>query len=206
MRIESIDADSPHLESVIALGREHKGTLGFLPRGAFVEYARDKGVLVALDDERNCVGYLLYRVVRDKATIAHFCVSITHRAKGYARALLETLVQATKSHRGILLTCRRDYDANRMWPRLGFHPIGERPGRAVGSELVIWWLGHGHRDLFTDVEIPGALRAAVDCNVFINLINEDNGAHSHFAAFKTRLFAGYLSASAAASIFALMLG
>lgn len=59
-------------------------------------------------------------------------------------------------------------------PRLGFHPIGEKPGRAAGKELVVWWQGHGHRDLLSGTEQPGAIEAAVDANIFFDLVDKTN--------------------------------
>ena len=39
--------------------------------------------------------------------------------------------------RGIGLWCRRDYDVNRAWPRFGFVPLDDRPGRSLdGKELT----------------------------------------------------------------------
>ena len=154
--IQAIDEHSQHLSAVKDLWREHSDTLGFLPAGAFVDYARDRHILVALQDSV-CVGYLLYRVVRDRATVAHFCVATGARRQGVARALMDSLVASTRKCRGIVLSCRRDFDASKTWPRLGFHPIGELQGRAKGgSDLVRWLLDFGHADLFTNRGEPGS--------------------------------------------------
>lgn len=170
--VQAIDEQSQHLETVKQLWRLHSATLGFLPEGGFQDYARERHVVIALDGSGVCVGYLLYRIVREKATIAHFCVATEVRRQGYARLLLNWLIQETKNQRGILLSCRTDFEASKTWPRLGFYPIGKKQGRA--GELTIWWQGHGHRDLFTSTDQPGAIEAVVDANVFIDLVDQNN--------------------------------
>jgi GNAT superfamily N-acetyltransferase len=168
--IYAIDEQSPHLESVKGLWRSHSATLGFLPEGAFQDYARERHVVVALDDNDACVGYLLYRIVRDKVAIAHFCVAPACRRNGYARAMLNWLIKATKKQRGIMLSCRNDFEASKSWPRLGFYPIGRKVGRA--GDITIWWQGHGHSDLFTANEPTVGMRAAFDANVFLDLMDK----------------------------------
>jgi GNAT superfamily N-acetyltransferase/predicted nucleic acid-binding protein len=169
--VEAINEQSAHLGAVKRLWRAHSDTLGFLPDGAFKDYARERHILVALNGSI-CVGYLLYRVVRDRVTIAHFCITPECRKQGTARALIKHLVGSTKRYRGISLSCRRDFDANETWPRLGFHVIGEMPGRASeGSELVRWWYDYGHPDMFTIGSEPGALEVAIDSNVFLDLMD-----------------------------------
>jgi len=133
MKIEAIHDKSAHLEVVKKLWRSHSNTLGFLPDGGFQDYARDRHVVVALDGADQCVGYLLYRVVRDRAAIAQFCIAPECRRQGYARALIDWLISKTKKNRGILLTCCRHYTAARTWERLGFHAVSEKPSKAEGS-------------------------------------------------------------------------
>lgn len=171
IRIEPIDENSPHMAAVVKLGKINRTTLGFLPKGGYLDYAREKRVVVALDDGGNCVGYFLYRIVRDKAVVAHFCVAAAARKQGCGREMMCWLIQATKKQQGILLTCRKDFDeASRTWERLGFHPIGEKPARAKGKVLVLWWQGHGHKDLFTAIDEPKAVLAVVDSNIFFDLM------------------------------------
>lgn len=70
---------------------------------------------------------------------------------GAARALVDELAcryQAVR--RGIRLTCRRDYEANDVWQRLGFSPRNERRGRGKGDKiLTVWWRSFGQPDLFS---------------------------------------------------------
>jgi hypothetical protein len=39
MKVEVVDTHSPHLPTIKALGRANASTLGFLPEGAFDQYA-----------------------------------------------------------------------------------------------------------------------------------------------------------------------
>lgn len=175
MQIDPIDDTSPHFQAVLKLGKANSGTLGFLPKGGFLDYAQERRIVVAVNDTGTCIGYLLYRLVRNKAIVAHFCVDEAVRKQGTARQMMNWLIQATKKQQGILLTCRKDFaDANRTWERLGFQPIGEKPARTRGKVLVLWWQGHGHKDLFSAVEAPSATKAVVDANVFFDLVDGTN--------------------------------
>jgi ribosomal protein S18 acetylase RimI-like enzyme/predicted nucleic acid-binding protein len=169
--IIAINAQSPHLETVKALGRANKATLGYLPDGAFDDHAADGHVLAALDDS-NCVGYVLYRIVRDRAAITHFCIATEARGRRIARTMLDHLIERTKKHRGIILSCRRDFDANKLWPHLGFHWLATIRGRAKkGSELDRWSLDYFKPDLFRETDQSTALDAAIDANIFLDLVD-----------------------------------
>lgn len=58
-----------------------------------------------------------------------------------------------------------------MWPKLGFAPIGSKPGRgADGTELTFWWHDLHAEDLFTPFEdADDRLRVVMDCNIFRDL-------------------------------------
>jgi len=160
------------LERVIALHRASAKTLGFFPRGAFEEHAKLKQIVVALDDRGECLGYLLYRVARGRASIVHLCVSEMARGRGISRLLVDRLKQETKSHEGIGLYCRRDFDVNHLWSRLGFEAVNSKAGRGEdGAELTFWWFSHGHEDLFSRIAEPHPTRqrVVVDANVFFDL-------------------------------------
>lgn len=170
MRIETIDDKSPYLAAVKALWRANASTLGFFPDGAFLDYASKRCITVALDPCGQCVGYLLFRKSRGQVTIVHLCTSQSHRCKGIARALVSHLSRSTRNLQGIGLWCRRDFEASRFWPRLGFVAIQDRPGKGrEGTDLTFWWLDHGHPNLFS---LPGKehqtrrLQGVVDVNVF----------------------------------------
>src|SRR6266568_3064076 len=163
---------SPHLERIMLLHRLNAKTLGFFPKGAFEEYARLRQIIVALDSDGNCLGYLLHRVARGRATIVHLCVANETRGKGVARLLVDRLKQETKSLEGIGLLCRRDYDVTHIWPKLGFEAVHAKAGRGSdGAELTFWWFSHGHEDLFSRVAEPDPIRQRVvmDANIFYDL-------------------------------------
>ncbi len=96
--VQAIDEHSPYLEAIKRLWRAHSDTLGFMPAGAFADYARDRHILVALDDGA-CVGYILYRIVRQRVIIAHFCVAQEARRQGVARQMLNRLIDGTRKNR-----------------------------------------------------------------------------------------------------------
>lgn len=170
IKILAIDERSPHLSSVKALWRINSKTLGFFPNGAFQDYARQRNVLVAVDSKKTCIGYLLYRCSRGRITIVHLCVDATWRGKGVARKLIGHLKSSTKELWGIALRCRRDFEANKMWPKLGFVAQHDKAGKSRdGMELTSWWLDYGYPTLFSqalDRKLESKLCVAIDANVF----------------------------------------
>lgn len=172
MPILAIDQTSPHFATVKILWRANSATLGFLPDGAFADYGALKRILVAIDDTNTCAGYLLYRVTKGKVTIAHLCVDEQTRGKGHAVELLRHLIGITRRWKGIELRCRRDFPAHRLWPKLGFCARSEVIGRSAdGHELTSFWLDHGHADLLSVSDMGTALDAALDSNVFIDIVD-----------------------------------
>ena len=173
--IVAIDDRSPHLEKVKKLWRGNSDTLGYLPEGAFDEYARGRHILVTLDPAGELAGYLLYRTVRDKATVVHLCVSEAARGKSYADALVRHLISITGHLRGIGLRCRRDFkQACALWQRLGFVAIREVAGRGKdASSVTQFWLDYNKPDLLTQ-EATTSLAAAIDTNIFVDLVDRRN--------------------------------
>ncbi|HSF75505.1 MAG TPA: GNAT family N-acetyltransferase, partial [Microcoleus sp.] len=150
--IEAIDHTSPHLQTVIALGDANKKTLGLLPRDAFTEYAIKRTILVAIDPDKNCIGYLLYRkVIRKHAiVIVHLCIDPSWRGKDVAKKLVNYLSQKTQDFYRLELKCRRDYGIDEMWYKLGFIPLNEKTGNSKdGKLLTVWWLEHNHPSIFS---------------------------------------------------------
>src|SRR5882672_8674618 len=94
-----------HLDAVKRLAKENERTIGLFPFGAFNEYAVDGRILVAIDESNKCVGYLLYRTSRDRATIVHLVVDDAARSKGVARSLVQHLLNSTKHLLGVGLKC-----------------------------------------------------------------------------------------------------
>ncbi len=189
MKITTIDQKSPYLEEIISLSRSNAEILGFLPRGAFIKYATDNQIFVALNDDKEVLGYLLYGISYKKMLvyIVHLCVKSSERGKGIARRLFEKLRDVTKdAFWGIRVRCRRDYEVNKLWPKLGFVAVTEIPGRSkTGSTLNVWWFDNECPTLFTYAETKrdeSKLRVVIDANVFFQLqepltsLNEESHA------------------------------
>jgi hypothetical protein len=73
--VEVVDTRSPHLARVKELHRANAGRLGMFPSGAFEEYATLHQILGAVNRVGQCVGYLLYRVAKQRAMIVHLCAA-----------------------------------------------------------------------------------------------------------------------------------
>lgn len=178
--VKIISRDSPFLNSVKALWRKHADTLGFFPDGAFEEYAAKKQIVVAVDFSGGFLGYLLFRITpsRNDASIVHLCVDPNKQRQGVAALLVKELIQQTKILRGISLRCRRDFQASKLWPRLGFVPVSDKAGKSSsGSTLTYWWLGHNHPDLLSlaqEKELEQKLKVIIDANVFFDLKKKSN--------------------------------
>jgi len=148
--VEVRDGRSEDLPRVLELLRQVKSTVGFLPDEAVDQRIRKGTLLVAIVDEE-IVGYLLYDLPAETVTIRQLVVARQARNSGAARALVDELVGRYQTlRRGMRLTCRRDYEANNVWHRLGFSPRGERRGRGKGDKvLTLWWRSLGQPDLFS---------------------------------------------------------
>jgi len=177
-RIEEIGLESSYLEAVIKLHAAGKQRLGPFPRGAFEEYAKAKMIIAALAPDNALAGYLLYRVAKDRAAIAHLMTAPAFRKAGVARLLVDSLKARTTHLLGISLRCRRDYNIDEMWRGLGFTVRHSKEGRgADGALLDYWWFDHNHDDLFSQAALRDqtseAVLAAMDANVFYDITCDD---------------------------------
>jgi len=178
--VKTIGRYSPLLEAVKSLWRKHADTLGFFPDGAFEEYAAKKQIVVAVDSSGTFIGYLLFRITpsRNDASIVHLCVDPNNQRQGIAALLVSELIQHTKLLNGIGLRCRRDFNASKFWPKLGFVAVSEKAGKSSsGSMLTLWWYGHNHPDLLSlaqEKELEQKLKVVIDANVFFDLKNKSN--------------------------------
>ncbi|MEW6493048.1 MAG: GNAT family N-acetyltransferase, partial [Cyanobacteriota bacterium] len=152
-KIEIIDDESPHLQTVIELGDAHKKTLGFFPEGAFRRHAALRQIIVAVEPQSRCIGYLLYRYSSEynRIAIIHLCVAPSERKKGVAKLLVDYLKQITQDYRGIGLSCRRDYKLDNFWTNLGFVPKDDKSAKKPGKLLTYWWLDYGHPNLLSTI-------------------------------------------------------
>jgi len=177
MRIIPLTMGSLYIDDVARLWRANKSTLGFFPEVALNDYAKRGGILAALDPE--LVGYLLFYQTRGPGygdvRIAHLCVDQQHRGHGIAKQLIAELRKETRLCRGAKARCRRDFPANKLWPKFGFHVMRESTGRA-GLPVTDWWLEYGNPDLLSEARssrLSSKIVVVIDACVFFALTSDD---------------------------------
>ena len=176
-KIETIDDQSPHLQTVIELGDAHKKTLGLFPAGAFRRHAALRQIIVALEPQARCIGYLLYGRSSEynRITIIHLCIAPSERKKGVAKLLVNYLQKITQEHSGIGLSCRRDYKLDKFWSSLGFVAQYDKPAKTPGELLTYWWLDYGHPNLLTTLtnqQRESKLFVVVDTEIYFHLYKD----------------------------------
>ena len=119
--------------------KSHSGTIGFLPREVLHDHLRKEWVLGATDGDGRLIGYLLYAAYADRFRITQLCVAENFRGQRIARSLLDVLKASATTQKAIRLKCRNDFPANTIWPKLGFVPVDEKPGRSKEGHLVTFW-------------------------------------------------------------------
>ncbi len=133
------------------------------------------------------LGYLLYRRVSKGvglpiAVIVHLCVAGNSRLRGVSRALVENLFSRTESNfLRVEVKCRKDYHADRVWPRLGFTYVDEEPGRA-GVPLVRWHKNFRQPPLLhllNQQQKTKKFRVVADANVFYRFQDPIPSASNH---------------------------
>ena len=178
--ISAVELESEQLRQVLALHRANKQWLGFLPDAGFEDRVA-AGTLLAAVAQGELMGYVLFDLPGNRVKIVHLCVDPKYRTSGVARQLVDEVSSRHQTRVGIELACRRDFPASGLWPRVGFHPAGERPGRATaGSVLTVWFRDHGHPDLFSVAPHDREL-AAIDQMVLEDLVSDDpHGLESRY--------------------------
>ena len=177
-QVESIGPDSPLLTEVLLLHAASKGNLGAFPKGAFADAAHQNQILVAIAPDKSLAGYLVYRIAKNRAAIAHLTTNKRFKGMGAGRALMDALKLETKHLAGITAKCRRDYNLGDMWTGFGFTVRQTREGRGRDRALLdCWWFDHGHEDLFSlaagQADDSSALLVAIDANVFYDLATDN---------------------------------
>ncbi len=170
--------DISHLSKIKSLWRINSATLGFFPDGAFKDHLDRKQVFVALDFERELLGYLLYRISDAKISVVHLCVSSQHRGKGIAKRLMHSVVETNSHCKGVGLKCRRDFEASKLWPNLGLVSYCDLAGKSKdGKMLTYWWMDFGHPSLFSsalDTVLKEKLCIAIDANIFFGFHSDSD--------------------------------
>jgi hypothetical protein len=169
------------LDQVWELYRKNAATLGFLPRGALDEFAHAGRVLVATRGDE-LLGYAAWRRSREEAVLVHLCVAETHRGSDCSEVLLRGMIEQCREDPSIRLRCRKDYAANRLWPRHGFAFEREVLGRGADQVPLFEWRRKNVDDapLLQAIQAAGkrvAHLVAIDANVFFDLM--DSGATHH---------------------------
>lgn len=183
MEMEFSRLNPVDLNAVDDLMKRHGQTLGFLPAEALRDYIAKGCVLGAKHESGQLMGYLLYGSSTDFFRVVQLCVSEEARGQGVARQLLQMLKDSAHTQTVIKLSCRRDFPAHRMWPRLGFVPVGERPGRSAAGHLLTLWslsLEPAHQmglGLFQAQTSDDTVDIIIDAQVFFDF-SEQEGAKS----------------------------
>ena len=157
--------------------KRHSRTLGFLPEAVILDHINKGSVLGAKTADGRLAGYLLYASYPDRFRIVQLCVSDEYTKQGIARKLMDKLKETATTQKVIRLRCRRDYPAHAVWPRLGFAPLGSKPGRSsAGHHLELWELTlapSDQLDMF-DTSDEDHLSVVIDANVFFDFEEPDD--------------------------------
>ena len=180
LKVEFLKLTSDDLGAVDDLMKRNGRTLGFLPTEALIDYLRKGRVIGAKIEGERLVGYLLYAPSQSRFRIVQLCVSQEFRGCGIANQLLEELKGVATTQSAIALSCRRDFSAHSMWPKLGFVSIGEKRGRSVaGHPLTLWHLtldpaNQMDLGLFKAQTSDETVDVIIDAQVFFDLSNPDS--------------------------------
>lgn len=186
MEIKVIDYNNPILNKIIALGKKNAKTLGMFPEGAFIDHAKKRCIIAAVEKDE-LSGYILFRITQSKGivTIAHLCIDSECRKKGIANKLLDA-VKRKYQHlfRGIALSCRKDYiEASKFYEKNGFKAIKEVRSRSKDEKfLVKWFFDFGNQDLFSSTHISDSkVNVLLDANILVKLrdIKDDEINENH---------------------------
>lgn len=174
--VSHIDICSDFYPKVIALGRKHAATLGFMPEGGFADHAKKHCIIIAHEGDSLC-GYVMYREVpsHSRISIVHLCVDEKFRGLNISKLLLDSLreeYEESYSYAGISLSCRDDYQyATKVWQKYGFTPRSKKRSRSLEEHyLTFWWYSFNKPDLFSQIVVDSSrVRALLDANIIMKL-------------------------------------
>ena len=154
------------------LMKKNSATLGFLPNAALVDHLTAGTVIGVRSQDGLLAGYLLYASYPERIRIVHLCVDQTFRGHGLARKLFDELKSRCHTQCVVRLNCRRDYEAHKVWRRLGFFPVEEKPGRSIdGHPLTCWEYRireDKQLDLFKESASDQAVEVVIDAHVLFH--------------------------------------
>ena len=181
MNTKVIFADNSHFDEIHRIWGLNRGTLGLMPKDAFLECISKKWILVGINEENNTVNsYLQFRYTKRTQTVSivHLCVDKDARGAKISRKLLDKLVDEYKHKSlGIKLNCRNDYkNAIAFWTDYNFQPKGESPSRGndPNIKLITWWFNFGKNDLFS-LSYSDKIKAVIDVNIIAKLMDGSGG-------------------------------
>lgn len=112
------------------------------------------------------------------------CTCPELRKKGIAKILVEKLSQdIEESFQKIKISCRKDYNIDEFWIKLGFVYTGESPGRS-GHPLFKWEKSFKKIplplvDLIRQFDKPKRFRVVIDANVCFRIQDPLPNGHGH---------------------------
>ncbi len=182
MQISVSHLSSTDLDSVNLLMMQNTKTLGFLPFQALQDFFRKGTVLGATTaKDGTLAGYLLYAKYPSRIRIVHLCVSDRFRGLNIATRLFEKLKSISTTQSVISLTCRRDFPAHDLWPKLGFIPVEDVVGRSTAGHLLTRWehklAEENQLDLFREKTSNEAIDVAIDAQILFHF-NDASSAES----------------------------
>ena len=199
LKVEFLKLASDDLGAVDDLMKRNSRTLGFLPTEALTDYLHKGRVFGAKIEGERLVGYLLYAPSQSSFRIVQLCISQEFRGRGIASQLLEELKGVATTQSAITLSCRRDFPAHDMWPKLGFVPIGERPGRSLAGHLLNLWhlplnpANQMELGLFKAQTSDETVDVIIDAQVFYDLSNPDSDESDRSKALLSDFLVGSLN-------------
>jgi GNAT superfamily N-acetyltransferase len=167
--VKRVEPGDPAVDVLIGMGDRFRRTLGLMPRAVYRE-AAERGWLLSASIGTQLVGYALFRLPRNEVALSHLCVVEDAQGHGVARALVTHISAEYGDRLGIKVKCRDDYGLESVWQGLGFSVRGATVGRGLAKKpITVWWRDHGHPDLFTELDEPVLLDAALDVNILMDL-------------------------------------
>ena len=177
MTIQISKLTSARIEAVDELMKKNSQTLGFLPREALQDFLNKEGGLGAMDDGQ-LAGYLLYSAYENYFRITHLCIEKNYRGKGIAAQLVNCLRDKADTQTLIKLNCRRDFPANKMWPKLGFVAIDEKTSRSRNNRRLTTWhlilAPEDQLDIFRASVSDDTLDVIIDAHIFFDFDEPDS--------------------------------
>lgn len=175
--IKPVDVNTRLFHEVCKLGDANRSTLGFLPAQAFYEYAERKGILAATDKGK-LLGYVMFRKRHNNIAIVHLCIDPQYRGKDIPSILIQHIDDLFPDITCISLHCRRDYELDNFWRKLGFTPVSEKKGRAYDESILTRWQrtkkSFDLLHMLDEHDRQDKVVAAVDTNIVIDLYEGKN--------------------------------